>query len=272
MNRIVISIIIIVVVFVIGYLLGVYLPYFNLATLVSVEEIMTQAQYNSIFIRAVAAIATFLAVIVALFKEDIRRIWDNVNLSIELNSDKIEEVLESMKIGKVGDTSPPILKAEYYYSQIVIVNNGTKPAKEAQLYVEKIIFTNPSGSNREIEVVGRPSLWEYESEVKTMIPPSGRKKCNIITINAPQKISKPDGEALDEGVLLRIGETLLKQDFHKGKIEIQLAVYSESCRAKKFVLNLSWDGKWHNRLSEMSRSLTVELKHDRSKIYDFFMD
>lgn len=256
MNRILIGILFIGSI-VLAYLAGIFYPK------ISIPEIepgkISQVDFNTMVLRFCAAIATFLAAFVALFKEDIRSLYRKVDFIIEVPEKSIQESTSPANVS-TGDGQKEFLSANYYTGNVLISNRGTIPALNSELYLEKLLFIKGTTQSKNIEVSGRALKWDKEEETKSLIPSKGQRICQLVFIDAPQNESLPDGSGT-KGINSRlyIGDTEVSKEYHKGKLEAHFAIHSISCKCKNFILYIEWDGKWHERITEMADSLTLNL-------------
>lgn len=248
----------IIIGFVLGYFAGVYFPQISIPEIE--ERTINQVEFNTMILRGLALLATFLAVIVALFKEEIRSIWKNVKLNVVIPENPIQESLGKENVN-AGDSNKEFITANHYSGKVHIINKGTIPVLNAELYLEKIeYFKKDNSQPKEIEVSGKAIKWDKEEETKSLIPSNGQKTCELIFIGAPSEESLPDGsESTSKNPSMQIGETEIPKDFQNGKFVAHFAIHSISCKCKKFKTSIEWDGKWHTRLTEMSDSLTLKM-------------
>lgn len=240
-----------------AYFAGVYFPFISIPEIE--EGKINQIEFNTMLLRGLASLATFAAVFVALFKEEIRSIWKNVKLSVMIPVNPIQESLYKENVNS-GDSNKEFITANRYSGKVHIINKGTIPVLNAELYLEKIeYFKNKSAQPKEIEVSGKALKWDKEEETKSLIPSNGQKTCELIFIEASSKESLPGGEPISNKPSMEIGETDIQEEFHNGNIIAHFAIHSISCKCKKFKLSIEWDGIWHTRLTEMSDSLTLKL-------------
>ena len=250
-------ILIAVILLAIGHITGIYFPKIK-APFID-DCLITQAEYNNMILKIVSSVLTFLAIITALLKDDIRNLWHVVKFNFSLNSIPILESTE--KIKSSSSSTSDMLAANQYSCPLKITNNGNKASLQTQVYLEKLTFINNSNENtEEIQVKGGANDWEYENEQETIIPPLGKKTTNIFTLLPPPKESPPDGRGRSESkATFTIGQTEIPEEFHNGKIIAIFSIYSTSCSTKTVKAKISWNGKWHSRLSELSKDLKIEL-------------
>ncbi len=96
-----------------GYLIGQYIPWDFLHPVVSNKEI-TMNDYYTRMVSLIGAGATILATLVALFKEDIKKMYEYASLSIEFkHKDFITEVLETETSGNAANGNSNLAAKKY---------------------------------------------------------------------------------------------------------------------------------------------------------------
>ena len=243
----------------IAYIIGNWIPISYLRPDITKSQI-NSGEYLTIVIGLISAIVTFLAVIVALFKEDIRKKWEYSRLSVAIPDNSIiEKLVSQSEITQSSEDKH--LEAQQYQSHIEINNIGNIPAIGAEIYLEKLEFTNEGYTNTQyIETSGSPLNWSGTEKYSVIIPPGGRKQVNIVELVGPEKQSLPDGEKTSIPTKLKIGNVDNPQDYTKGKWTGTFGLYSQNAKPLRFQVNVEWSGKWEKRLTEMTRFLKIEIK------------
>lgn len=225
-----------------------------------VESDVDSSQFLSIAISSISAFVTFLAVIVALFKEDIRKFWEYSSLKVSIPSNNIVEKLNSQS-ATAQSSVDVYLEAQLYHSRIEINNSGNIPAIGAEIYLEKLEFKNEGYTNTQfLETSGSPLNWNGTDKFTVIIPPGGRKLVDIVELIAPEKQSLPDGVNTIIPSKLIIGNVTIPQEFNKGKWTGTFGLYSQNAKPLRFQVVVEWSGKWEKRLTEMKKFLKIEIK------------
>jgi hypothetical protein len=99
---------------IVGYYIGNLLPIGWLHPTIE-ESRLKSSEYYSIIVQFIAAIATFFAVIAALFREEIRRWWEYVEIEYSIPDEKYKCVVE-------------------------VVNTGTTTSHSSEIILESLIF------------------------------------------------------------------------------------------------------------------------------------
>lgn len=247
-SRILISLFLLIM----GYLLGVFFPLClrpNIA-----EAPITKGEYINVFINIVVAIASFLAVIVALFKESILSLLNHPNLAIQLLDDGIIENI---------DREQQYPKTESYVCLLEINNKGNKVAEGTEIVVEEVQYSKRS--KNDLQPIrgyrGKKKLfWDSVAvELPTFIP----KEIELFNIVCPNNYGTPDVPTTDNIEKLRIkfnGLDLNLNQTEKGFWQIKYYIRYKGGKSVRFSLLVEWDGTWKSRKMEMKDVLKVKLK------------
>ncbi len=246
------------IVLIVGYLMGIWLP----ISMLQFEVVSSQPDTIDVLnlsIRLFAAVSTVAAVIVALFKEDLRKIWVHSKIQVQLPDENFSENLYS---DKIEDNSQNPLKAESYICLLEVLNNGNISATGVEIYIESLTFEGPNyPTSQTISVNDKSLSWSGITESKIPIPPEGKKKVKILEILAPEEQSDPEGTITNVPPKLRISDTIIDENFDNGEWEAKYAIYSTNSKPIRFTLLIKWNGKWENRASEMKSCLTISHKN-----------
>ncbi len=246
--------ILILLLIIFGYILGQLLPIDCLKPNLVNKDISLNDLYSRI-IAIFGTTVTFLAVVVALFKEDIRKIWDKADLLICFRDDNVlHEILDN-------ETSSSNYKAKKYESILLIKNQGTLAAKSCEIYLERLQFKSATFPNlQDIKLTGQPLYWHNNSNTSILIPATGKATVSILEIISPESQSVPTEQAGSSTPLpkLKISDSESPSEFVNGTWIAQFIVYSENARPIEHLVTISWNSKWEHRLSEMSKSVRIQ--------------
>jgi hypothetical protein len=243
-----------IIVAVLSYIVGNYVPINLFKVNVKVEEIST-TEYIRLVISIISIFLTFMAILVALFKDDFRERWKRPKILFSEPNDCLSEV-------KDQNTSINVIEALQYNYRVQIHNNGSLPSLNTEIYLEKLEFiqnnleiTNP------LEISGVPLFWD-EKKVKEaiIIPPGGMKMLNIIELRAPEKESLPDKTLPQKLPVLKIGDIIANKEKNSGTWLATFTLYAQNHNPIKFITKVQWDGTWQNRLADMGSILKIELQ------------
>lgn len=138
-----------------GYLLGNFLPLSYLRpTVIPTQRLIQLFDLYQIIINFITAFVTAIAVLVALFKEDIRKMWEYPKLEISIPENNFTETLNSANT----DTSNS-REATKYTCDIDVFNSGNITALELEIKLESLIFTYNRPGVQNIEVQNQNINW-----------------------------------------------------------------------------------------------------------------
>lgn len=235
---------------IVGFLVGLHLQY-DWDSIILSDTKMTMTDYYQLLISIIEAIGTCAAVIVALFLNEIRACFKKVSFDVVLSNTNAVEDVEDIKKTK---------KALRYYNHIQFLNKGNINAQNCELYLESAnFFINENNINPDsFPVLNEPINWGNSTMV--YIPSQGKKILRIFEITAPQKQSNPSGkddyEVPAKYTFLGLSKPV---DAKKGKWELTYCLNSTTSKPHRFKLEISWDGQWEERESEMKKLLTMNL-------------
>lgn len=229
----------------IGYFGGRYLA---IGPCMVSNEPITIGDLYSNWINAFSALGTILAVVVALFLEEIRGLFKKVDFQISLESSEALEDVEDFQGTK---------KAIKYHNSIHINNEGNINARNCELYLENASFSS-NGCSTTLHVENEPIKWNKDND-SVYIPFQGSKILSIFEFLAPQKQSTPDGQVDILPAKLKI-LGLANIDTKAGKWELTYCLNSINSKPTKFRYIIEWNGEWEERQKEMSNNLTMNLE------------
>jgi len=215
--------------------------------------------YYTRAISIVGAVATIIATMVALFKEDIKRIYEKASLNINFkDKDKLSEVLD---LDSEGESSSSNLTAKKYEVRLLIVNSGRLAARGCQIYLERILFT-AQGSTlpKEYEPSGNPLVWQGKSELAIVVPSKGRASVTVFEILSPQSTTVASDSSVQPTTLnpqIKISGAEFSSPVFHGLYEFFYSIYSENSGPVEFAMKIRWDGKWHQRMPEMKGGISI---------------
>lgn len=219
---------------------------------------ITLNEYLTRRIQAVAAMATFCAAFIALFKEEIRKLWERADLTVCLKDGKqLHEMLDSEASGTAQG-----LKANKYVSVLLVENKGTLPAKTCEVMLERLQFKGDSFANaQDIEVSGTPIRWTNPSRDTVVIPGTGRSYLTLAEIHSPssQPVVANEEATTVTYPTLTIGGTTLPKEYMNGLFTATFKIYTENARPIEVTCTLKWTSRWEPRLTEMARHVTITI-------------
>lgn len=250
------KIILISIAIILAYCIGLWIPIEYLKPTIKEEEI-GKGEYYRLIISIISAFITFTAVLVALFKDDLREYWKFARINFSIPDNHTIEITNDVSNGQ----SDEVLQAKKYISRVEIQNTGNLPLLNSEIYLEKLeYFPKDSTIPQFVECSGSPIKWNGSAVETIIIPPSGKKMVTIVEIFAPEKISTPDSAKENKPAKLIIGNLENKLGDNKGKWHATYTVYAQNHKAKSFVITIEWNGLWKSRLTEMNNYFKIQKK------------
>ena len=240
---------------IIAYIIGNLVPISYLKPSVKQTEIES-AEFLGIVISSISALVTFLAVLIALFKEDIRKWWEYSKIEVSIPEENFREVLKS----SIDSPNQP-LEADRYDCKIEVYNSGNISAMGLEMQLESLVYSGVDFPTAQIiESYGHSIFWDGKNESKITLPPEGRKSISILGLSAPEQQSSPEGDEVTIPSKLNIAGLDNPDDFKRGKWTAAFAIFSTNAKPIRFTMEIDWNGRWENRVTEMKNHLKIELK------------
>lgn len=205
--------------------------------------------------------ATFAAVIVALFKDEIMKWFKRPNVDVSLvNENGFEENLD------LNQKNP---QAKAYICSLKLENIGNVEALQCQLFISEVRIRkndkklwNPLKSNKSQNVV----KWGRDKAGSIDIPSSTSNKTELFRLAKNEISSLPTTtttKAKDKTIFLLHGFESMHKFQNGGDLEIDYYLKYKNGNTIKFTISVYWDGKWENRMTEMQNNLTIKLNNKR---------
>ncbi len=142
---------------IVGYLLGIYFPLSLLKPTFTVNEELNKAEYYRMLISLMSAFITFCAVLVALFKDDLREFWKKPNIKVTMSTTPTSEIFSDMS--QTNSSTDPLITSSYI-TKVEIENTGNLSALNTEIILEKLVFTEKDTNIKQnIECSGKPIRW-----------------------------------------------------------------------------------------------------------------
>lgn len=199
----------------------------------------------------IGSVATALAVVVALFKEDILQIFHSPELSIEKYS---QGIIPIVKVdGKSAGES-------YYKCEMKINNIGTDNARNCSLVMSRFLYN--------VSRMGGESLSEWDDRQIRRVMEIGEKNNQIVSgldarielfrINNPLSSSTPSGG--ENKAYIVFPQTELDDEIaSESNFEIDYEIRADNASPLKFHISVEWAGRWYDSVSEMSGFIKVKI-------------
>lgn len=240
-----------------GYLIGNFIPT-ELFRPKFINETLNKGEYYSLLISIISAAITFFAVLTALFKDDLRELWNRPIIQFSTPDEMTTEDLNSALESETANYTPI---ANRYISRIVVENIGKMAALNAEMYLDKLEFTPKDTSiSQNLECSGSALKWNGTESHSIIIPPGGKKLIKIVEITQPEKISTPESAKLHNPPKLTIGEIQNIKDKLKGTWTATFSLYAQNHKPTSIIVEIEWNGVWKTRLTDFKKYYKITKK------------
>ncbi len=220
---------------VLGYVIGCLWPIASVMYSLSDDPVDRGVNLGNL-IAVFSSFFTLLAVIVALFKDEIVGNFKSVEVCEELLSETVEEYLRDGQ----GDGDPSVAK---FYNQVYFKNNGNVNALDCELLVESITFKSPTDLHSKPISVAKKKV-KLGGQERTYIPKNGgRREADLIEIMSSED---PEG---DRKMQLSIASNSVPAK--AGTWTVEFCVNMTNAPIKHCKFEISWDGIWHDHKNNM---------------------
>ncbi len=231
-----------------GYFFGHLFPIEILKPEFPDDQFLTKSEYYRFTVSVISAVITFSAVLVAMFKDDLREYWKRPILKIIAAE---QATIEELNTKSESSSSTDNLVATKYISRIEIKNEGNLPSINTEIFIESLNF-KPKDTNisQSIECDGKPIIWNGSESTSMILPVGAKKLINIVMVSAPEKVSTPDSGATTKPSSIIIGGIKNKKEQTKGTWTAKFGVYAQNHKPIYFEVEMIWNGVWTSRLTE----------------------
>jgi hypothetical protein len=210
----------------------------------------------------VSACATFSAVLVALFWQDILRYFKRPKLQVEIKLSQPD--CHKTKLSYQRAPGQAIQHADCYYFRIWVENIGKSRAEKVQVFASKLYRKNDEDKYRETTSFSPMNLcWAHAQPGKGPevfadgISPEMGKHCDLAHIIHPlhQNAIEPSIEVgFGEAVLtldLEVKPNTLGHQIKPGDYWLVLLVAAANCKPVTKMLDISFSGTWYDNETKM---------------------
>jgi hypothetical protein len=241
---------------VVGYLAGLYFPITILQPHYSDTEVLNKSEYYRFIISIISAVITFCAVMVALFKDDLREYWKRPKLAF---SEPSQMTIEDLNSNSQSGSSNDNLIANRYISRIEIKNEGNLPAISTEIFLEKLEFKEKGSTIvQPIECYGKTFEWNGTESTSMVLPVGSKKLIDLVVITAPEKMSTPDSQTIKTASKIIIGEIESNKEQLKGNWYATFGLYAQNHKPISFKIEMEWTGIWKPRLTEFKSQYQIK--------------
>ena len=204
----------------------------------------------------VVAISTLLAVIVALFGDYLKALIYGEKCEVCLVNDSFTENLAHTE----HTTSP---EAQSFDCSLKITNSGSREIKDCQILLKEVKYRQePTRKYKSLKKFDhKPLYWTIPNNISHNLVVDDNLTIPLFKIYPENSCQTPDDSASSPLRIRVIGCQLdNKYTTKSGYWITSYSVQSSSKILCSFDVEVWWDGSWHNRISEMSSSVTAQLK------------
>jgi hypothetical protein len=249
------------------YILGVLFPIkpirpFLVDRGITINDIITR------FFQFLAAFATFTSAFVALFRDELRRKFLEIQ---KVNVDFVEtEKLAEQSLDEIGETDEK--KVLKYLCELQFKNLGNIHEKGCEIYIQNITLKTPI-NEKTIRKSYHHLLWDNSTQTKILIPVKGKVYLTAFTISPPQNLKEEDSDdetsksvTSNSQPTLRISENIQfkASEIKDSEIRIEYLLCFETNKPKEFILSIKWNGIWANRIPEMKETICTNLEFPKN--------
>ena len=214
----------------------------------------------------ITASATFIASIIALFKESIIGLWKHPTLKIEQKEEnllkEITTKLSEEESDKQANTSATHIAVDYYDFNIEVINSGSEPCKNCECYLERIEFKQASDVKfNDLDLIsGKAIKWLGKELTNIDLPPHGGKaSITLLRLISPEKRSTEKGKKKNSPGI-QIGDVIINENVVAGNYIIIFCMYSLNHKSQTIRLGFDWNGHWQERITELSSTVKIKME------------
>ena len=214
---------------------------------------------KSELIALVGVVATILAVAVALFKEEIQRLWRKPVLDVSVKTQQ-PDCHVSMTTYTDSKTGIVMAEGNCYYLRLWVHNDGNLPATNVQVFANKL---RRETTSKKLTKVGNflpmNLRWAHTKEIfRVRIDPKMGHHCDLGHIANPRlkhihNETRPDVPQ-DNTILFLDLEVVPLTLFHllqSGYYELELIIAADNRPPIKKVLKIMHNGNWYDEEKDM---------------------
>jgi hypothetical protein len=206
----------------------------------------------------VAAGATLIAALVALFKEDVVKLWRRPKLSIRMLLESPDCVL--MPVTVVTGTTV-VWEGYCYFLRLWVENKGNF-AERVQVYVKSVSYQMGDGRSKIVEEFIPMNLrWADSPDpsrpiIFESINPSMGRYCDFATVSDPANTTERIRQGMETGESTFSLQTQVTPNTQGNRLRpnnyiIELLVAASNAKPKKYTVTLEWKGRYIQDPSRM---------------------
>jgi hypothetical protein len=233
-------------------------------------------------VKWLSAVGTLFAVIVALFKEEIVRLWRRPRLDARIalrspDCEKIEiQVSTTPQLQFSGTNAegllsvtgnivaPPIWRGEAFFFRVWIENNGRQRAEKVQVFASRLKLKYADSIFRPVESFLPMNLrWTHSQsnvpEIFADINPSMGRHCDLGSISDPKNPTQTPLRGLDGGqvsfdLALEVFPNTQSHRLPPGCYQLEMRLAAANARPVVKTIEINFSGRWHADVADMFKS------------------
>lgn len=204
-----------------------------------------------------ATLITFLAVIVAIFGNEIKMWLLSEKCDVDIDRNMFVEDI-------IGREHLTYIEARKYDCNLRVDNVGGNEIEGLGLFIKSVTYKeNNDSRSRNLRVLNQKALyWNKPEDLRTNLLPKDKKFIPILRIHPDITNQTPDDKlsSIKPLHISIMGYSLDDKFNKKGIWEIEYTLSTTRKQLMEFSVVVSWTGVWKPRETEMSNEVTVELK------------
>lgn len=199
---------------------------------------------------------TFMAVLVAIFGSEIKAMIFRPKCKIVLSNEE-DGIIEKLN-DSIGNQP---IKANLYDCVLKVINIGNKEITNCELIISKIQYKTEERQKHFKDLLSggyKKIYWYSRDEQSINLPAGENREVNLFRIYP--SMQTPDERGDSPARLSFSGYPLDLKYCQKGVWEVTYKLQTIEKVLSSFNLQISWNGQWCDRLSEMKDEVTVKLK------------
>lgn len=202
----------------------------------------------------IGSIATFFAVVIALFSKEIRAFIFSEHCKLSLLGKGFTE-----NKGKTQDDPCPVVQS--YDCTLQIKNDGSKEISNIQILLKEVHFREDEKSKfKLIHKLNKTLYWNVPDNTETQLLLRDVKTIPLFKIYPEDSCQTPDRSSYSFLRMRIIGCKLDEKYSRRGEWKTVYQLQSNEKILVKFECTVSWNGTWCSRLTEMVDCVDAKLK------------
>lgn len=213
----------------------------------------------------VGTVLTFLAIVVALLKEEFQRLWRKPKLNVSIRTALPDCNNVPTRYIQNGNE----VTGNCYYLRLWIYNEGNLPATNVQVYANRLLRETNNTFVQLANFLPMNLRWSHTLELfRERIAPKMGRHCDLghvadPALKAVHGEQRPDVNANDTLLCLSL-ESLPNTLVHllgPGRYRLELTIAADNCDPKRKTVIISLTGRWFQTEAEMFTqgiSLSIE--------------